>query len=132
MPQFLDGSKDGVFRGVRTGFQDRRDFLDPAAFPMPHHESSSLRLGKSSERLLHLLSQFDALRQTFRRRRLVLHSRQWIVLHPVSVFRFRHFPPSFFLLPLPHAVNRVVRRDSIDPSSKICASCELPHLLIPA
>src|SRR5437773_922848 len=55
---------------------------------------------------------------------------KWIVFHPVPVFRSRRCPPGLFLLPLPHAVNRIVRRDSIDPGTKIRSRRKLPQLLV--
>src|SRR2546429_4223739 len=35
-----------------------------------------------------------------------------------------------FFLALPHAVNRVIRRNAIDPGSKIRSRCKLSELLI--
>src|SRR6266436_6373611 len=99
---------------------------------MPHHESGSLRLRKYSERQFHLFSKLDALRQPLRRRRLVLDMIQWIVFHPIAFFRSRRFPPRFFLLALAHAVNGVIRGDSINPRSEVRPRRELPQLLIPA
>src|SRR5260370_4916048 len=99
---------------------------------MTHYESGSLRVRKGGQRLFHLFSQFDALRQAFWRWRVISDAIQWIVFHPVLVFRSRRFPPRFFLLPLPHAVNRIVRRDSIDPRPEIRSRRKLAQLLIPA
>jgi len=59
------------FVALELDFNTSAISLDPAAFPMPHHESCSLRLGESCKRLFHLLSQLDALRQPFRRWRLI-------------------------------------------------------------
>jgi len=99
---------------------------------MAHHESGSLRVRKSGKRLFHLFSQLDALRQPFRGWRSIWDAIQWIVFHPVPVFRSRRFPPRFFLLPLAHAVNRIVRRDSIHPRPEIRSCRKLPQLLVPA
>src|SRR5437879_5901816 len=99
---------------------------------MPHYESGSLRLRKYSERQFHLFSKLDALRQALRRWRLVLDTVQWIVFHPIAFFDSRRFPPRLFLLALAHAVNGVVRRDSIDPRPEIRSRRKLPQLLITA
>ena len=63
--------------------------------------------------------------------RPIWNAMEWIVFRPVPVFRSRSCPPGLFLLPLPHAVNRIVRRDSIDPGTKIRSPRKLPQLLIP-
>src|SRR6266849_11061968 len=99
---------------------------------MPHHESGSLRLRKSGKRLFHLLSQLDALRQSFRRWRFILDAIHWIVFHFVPVLRSWSFAPRLFLVPLAHAVNRIVSRDSIDPRPEIRSRRKLTQLLIPA
>src|SRR5260370_16481275 len=99
---------------------------------MTHYESGSLRVRKGGQRLFHLFSQFDALRQAFWRWRVISDAIQWIVFHPVLVFRSRRFPPRFFLLPLPHAVNCLVGRDSIHPRPEIRSRRKLAQLLIPS
>src|SRR5260370_8466468 len=97
---------------------------------MTHHKSGSLGVGKSGQRLFHLSSQLEALRQSFRRWRLVFDAIQGVVFYSVSVLHSGRFPPRFFLLPLTHAVNRVIRRDAIDPGPEIRSSRQLPTLLI--
>src|SRR5712692_6225514 len=99
---------------------------------MPHHESGSLSVRESSECLLHLLSQLDALRQPFWRWRFILDAIQGIVFHSVRAFHSRWSPSRFFLLSLAHAVNRIVRCNSIDPRPEIRSRRKLPQFLIPA
>ncbi len=99
---------------------------------MTHHKSGSLRVRKSGECLFHLFSQLEALRQSFRRWRLILDAIQGVVFDSVSVLHSGRFPPRFFLLPLTHAVNRIIRRDSIDPGPEIRSSRKLPKFLIAA
>src|SRR5437879_5329362 len=132
MTQFLDRSKDSVFRRARTGFQDSRDFFDSATFPMAHHKGRSFRLRKSGQRLLHLFSEFETLRQPFRSRRFVLDAIHGIVVHSIPVFDSRRFSARIFLLSLAHAVNRIVRSDAINPRPEICSCRKLTELLIPA
>src|SRR6266849_4192390 len=40
------------------------------------------------------------------------------------------FPPRLFLPPLAHAVDGIIRRDSIDPRSEVRSRCELSQLLV--
>src|SRR5260370_5817511 len=99
---------------------------------MTHYESGSLRVRKGGQLLFHLCPKLDARRQACWRWRVISAAIQWIVFHPVLVFRSRRFPPRFFLLPLPHAVNCIVGRDSIHPRPEIRSRRKLAQLLIPA
>lgn len=86
---------------------------------------------KSRKGNLHLFSQLNVVCQTFRSRRRIMDERNGVVFRSFFTNRGLNLA-RFFLFALPHAVNRVIRRDAIDPGSKIRPCLKLPKLLIRA
>jgi len=85
---------------------------------------------QSGERLLHLLSQLDALGQAFRSGLAIMNKIHRIAFRFLLAFCSWPFPPRVFLPPLAHAVDGIIRRDSIDPRSEVRSRCELSQLLV--
>ena len=97
---------------------------------MAHHESGPFRIRKCGKRLFHLFAQLETLRQSFGVWRIVRNTIHGIVFHSVRASGAGRFSPRVFFLLLAHAVNGVVGRDAIDPSSEVCARFELTEFLI--
>ena len=98
---------------------------------MPHDERRPFRMRERGKRNLHLFSQLDVMRQTFRCWRRIVHQRHGVVFGSFFVYRGLDFA-RLFLFALAHAVNRVIRRDAVNPGSKIRSGGKLSKLLVRA
>src|SRR6202035_4944021 len=103
------------------------DLFDRAAFPMAHHKRGSFRGAQLPQCLFHLLSQLGVARKTVRSRPFVRHQVQGILflLVRLSAWRFASRVLGAFL---PHAVDRVVCRNAISPSTEVRARSKLPQV----
>ena len=88
-------------------------------------------MGERGQGNLHVSSELDVVSQALWRRRRIVDQRHRIVFGSLFIDSRLDFS-RFFFFSLPHAVDRIICGDAINPGPKICSRGKLSELLVRA